>query len=325
MMSAEPTFASPAGALAIRARSVGYRYAGAPLPALQDVSFEVPAAEIFGLLGPNGAGKSTLLGILSGSLIAQNGEITIAGERLTKRARTIKRLSAVVPQEYAFYESLSGRQNLDYFGSVFGLSRAERAERKAKAVEICRLEEHLERKAGQYSGGLKRRLNLAIGLLNAPKILYLDEPTVGIDAESRRYIIDAVRALKAMGTTIVYTSHYMEEVEALCDSVAVIDRGRLVLHERMDTLLRREGAQSLQITLREPKPDLAAVLAPFAATHVDHKVWSLAIAQERIAEVLDAVRNSGAAIERLQYGVSRLEKIYLDLLLSGERAVEVAS
>jgi ABC-2 type transport system ATP-binding protein len=325
MSAADPTLPATANVPAISARSIGYRYADAPVLALQDVSFEVPAAEIFGLLGPNGAGKSTLLGILSGSLDAQHGEITIAGDRLTTRAKHIKRLSAVVPQEYAFYESLSGRQNLDYFGSVFGLSRAERAEREAKAVDICQLGEHLDRTAGQYSGGLKRRLNLAIGLLNAPKILYLDEPTVGIDAESRRYIIDAVRSLKDLGTTIVYTSHYMEEVEELCDSVAVIDHGRLVLHERMENLLRREGAQSLQITLREASPRLESALAPFDAAHVGHKIWSLSIPAERIAEVLDVLRNHGAHVDRLQYGVSRLEKIYLDLLLSGARDAEVAS
>jgi ABC-2 type transport system ATP-binding protein len=317
MVQHATTSHSADAAPAISARSLGYRYADSGAPALEDVSFTVPAAEIFGLLGPNGAGKSTLLGLLSGSLDAQQGEITIAGEKLTKRARHIKRLSAVVPQEYAFYESLSGRQNLDYFGSVFGLSRAELAERSARAVEICRLEEHLQRRAGQYSGGLKRRLNLAIGLLNAPKILYLDEPTVGIDAESRRFIMDAVLGLKALGTTIVYTSHYMEEVEELCDSVAVIDQGRLVLQERMENLLRREGGQSLQFTLREPDPTLASVLEPFAATHVDHRVWTLAVPSERLPEVLSVLQRRGMSFERLQYGVSRLEKIYLDLLLRG--------
>ena len=315
---------SPAD-VAICARAVSYRYADALQPALQDVSFDVPRAEIFGLLGPNGAGKSTLLGILSGSLIGQAGEITIAGERLSQRARGIKRLSAVVPQEFAFYESLTGRQNLDYFGSVFGLSRVERDERRAKAVEICRLETHLDRTAGHYSGGLKRRLNLAIGLLNAPKILYLDEPTVGIDAESRRYIIDAVLALKALGTTIVYTSHYMEEVEELCDSVAVIDHGRVVLQERMEKLLRREGGQTLQLTLREPNAMVATILESFRPTHSDAKVWSLTIEPSRIHEVLGALERQGVQFDRLQYGVSRLEKIYLELLLRDAPKVEVVA
>lgn len=320
-----PTTAAASDAFAIRAREISYCYADAPRPALHGVSFEVPTGEIFGLLGPNGAGKSTLLGILSGSLEVQSGEVAIAGEKLTRRSRRIKQLSAVVPQEYAFYESLSGRQNLRYFGRVFGLARAELDERLARAVEICRLEDQLNRTAGQYSGGLKRRLNLAIGLLNAPKILYLDEPTVGIDAESRRYVIDAVLALKALGTTIVYTSHYMEEVEELCDCVAVIDGGRLVLQERMENLLRREGGQTLQITLPEPNPSLHGVLAPFGITNFDHKVWTVSVAADRLAEVLAALDRHGVKFDRLQYGVSRLEKIYLDLLLHGSMKDEEAA
>jgi ABC-2 type transport system ATP-binding protein len=314
----------PAQTPAISAHGISYCYAGATTPALQDVSFDVPAGEIFGLLGPNGAGKSTLLGILSGSLTAQNGEITIAGERLTGSARAIKQLSAVVPQEYAFYESLTGRQNLDYFGSVFGLARARLAERRASAVEICRLQEHLDRPASEYSGGLKRRLNLAIGLLNAPKILYLDEPTVGIDAQSRRFIIEAVHALKNAGTTIIYTSHYMEEVEELCDSVAVIDHGRLVICDRMENLLRREGGQTLQITLATPRPELTDVLAPFGATHVDHREWMLQIAADRLPALLQTLTGRGIAIDRMQYGVSRLEKIYLQLLLGGSQIEDAA-
>ena len=153
------------------------------MDALHDINIDVPRGEIFGLLGPNGAGKSTLLGLLSGSLSLQGGSIVIGGEPLPRRARQVKRISAMVPQEYAFYESLTGQQNLDYFGSVFGLSSTQREQRAIKAVAVCRLEDDIGRIAGDYSGGLKRRLNLAIGLLNEPQILYLDEPTVGIDAQ----------------------------------------------------------------------------------------------------------------------------------------------
>jgi ABC-2 type transport system ATP-binding protein len=320
-MNAEASnIASPAAAHAITVRDVRYRYAHAALDALQSVSIDIPSGQIFGLLGPNGAGKSTLLGLLSGSLAIQSGSVVIAGEPLPRRAREVKRISAMVPQEYAFYESLTGQQNLDYFGSVFGLSRKQREQRCAKAMEICRLDNDLPRTAGDYSGGLKRRLNLAIGLLNEPKILYLDEPTVGIDAESRRYILDAVLALKAIGTTIVYTSHYMEEVEQLCDSVAVIDHGRVVLQDRVANLLRREGGQSLQITLATSTPEtstpnVVAVLQSFAATRIDDKTWKMTLPRERLPEVLATLERAGALIERMQYGVSRLEEIYLGLLL----------
>jgi len=309
--------AASIGGPVISVRGVSYRYAHAAADALHDIGMEIPHGEIFGLLGPNGAGKSTLLGLLSGSLALQSGAVVIAGEPLPRRARAVKRISAMVPQEYAFYETLTGHQNLRYFGSVFGLSRRRLDEQCAIVIEVCRLQEDAHRTAGDYSGGLKRRLNLAIGLLNEPQILYLDEPTVGIDAQSRRYILDAVYALKARGTTIVYTSHYMEEVERLCDCVAVIDHGRVVLQERMDNLLRREGGESLHITLSAPNPSLEALLQPFGATHVDHKRWKLTLPRERLAHVLADMERSGADIERMQYGVSRLEEIYLELLLHG--------
>jgi ABC-2 type transport system ATP-binding protein len=319
-MNAEaPSITSSAAAHAINVRAVSYRYAHAALEALREVSMDIPRGEIFGLLGPNGAGKSTLLGLLSGSLALQGGAIVIAGEPLPRRARHAKRISAMVPQEYAFYESLTGRQNLNYFGSVYGLSRKQREQRCERAVQVCRLQDELHRPAGDYSGGLKRRLNLAIGLLNEPQILYLDEPTVGIDAESRLYILDAVHALKSQGTTIVYTSHYMEEVERLCDSVAVIDHGRVVLQERMENLLRREGGESLHITLSEADQNVESVLRPFAATHVEFKSWKLTLPRERLPEVLSALERAGARVERMQYGVSRLEEIYLELLLGGSR------
>ncbi len=317
-MTAE--LANPAASIGgpvISVRGVNYRYAHAAADALHDIGMEIPHGQIFGLLGPNGAGKSTLLGLLSGSLALQSGAVVIAGEPLPRRARAVKRISAMVPQEYAFYETLTGQQNLRYFGSVFGLSRRRLDERCAIVVEVCRLQEDAHRAAGDYSGGLKRRLNLAIGLLNEPQILYLDEPTVGIDAQSRRYILDAVHALKARGTTIVYTSHYMEEVERLCDCVAIIDHGRVVLQERMDNLLRREGGEFLHITLSAPNPSLEALLQPFGATHVDHKSWKLTLPRERLAHVLADIERSGAHIERMQYGVSRLEEIYLELLLHG--------
>src|SRR5690606_22136131 len=236
-------------------------------------------------------------------------------ERLTKSARNIKRLSAVVPQEYAFYESLSGRQNLDYFGSVFGLSRALLAERKAKAVDVCRLEEHLDRPAGQYSGGLKRRLNLAIGLLNEPEILYLDEPTVGIDAQSRNFILEAIRKLKAGGMTIVYTSHYMEEVQAICDELAIVDHGRIVLQSRLSDLLDEQQA-ILDLSLREPASaaqlEQLSDLGECKAEERRLKIY-LDPMQSSIDHVLERIRAADLQPRQIQYGMNRLEDIYLSI------------
>ncbi len=151
-----------------------------------------------------------------------------------------------MPQDLAFYPALTGRENLKYFADVYGLSTAQWRQRLEYCVEVCRLDEVLEQRAARYSGGLKRRLNLAIGLLHAPRILYLDEPTVGIDARSRQVIVAAIKALRAAGTTLVYTSHYMEEIEAICDTLAVIDHGRVVARGTTADLVRDADAAPTQ-------------------------------------------------------------------------------
>jgi len=299
---------------AIAVRGVTHRYRGATEDALYGIDLQIPRGSIFGLLGPNGAGKSTLLNLLSGSLALQRGESAIGD---TPTGGDIRSITAIVPQEYAFYEDLSGRENLEYFAGVCGLTRQRAAERIAQCAELCRLSAVLAQRAGHYSGGLKRRLNLAIGLLNAPHILYLDEPTVGIDAESRQYIVDAIHALRSTGITIVYTSHYMEEVEKLCDTLAIVDQGRIVAQDSMDALLQREGGRALHLRLKTPMPALQDALAAYQAEHSDFRHWQLELPVEQLSAVLQLLAAHGAQIERLQYGISRLEKIYLQLLANG--------
>jgi ABC-2 type transport system ATP-binding protein len=304
---------------AISVRDVAYRYRDAPKNALNAINFDIERGSIFGLLGPNGAGKSTLLSLLSGSLALQSGEIVVAG---ASSARDIKSISAIVPQEYAFYEDLSARENLNYFAGVCGLSPQRAAERIERCAQMCRLTDVLEQRAGHYSGGVKRRLNLAIGLLNEPQILYLDEPTVGIDAESRQYIVDAIHDLRSTGITIVYTSHYMEEVEKLCDALAIIDQGRVVVKESMDSLLQRGSGRTLNVRLKEPLPSLLDALKPYGAEHVDHRHWQLELTADQLPAALGILATHGAEIERLQYGISRLEKIYLQLLANGDAGAD---
>lgn len=307
----------PAAAAVIEVRGLGYRYPGADSAALKGIDLDVPRGSTFGLLGPNGAGKSTLLSILTGLLPAPPGSVRIAGFDSARDGAAIRAISALVPQEYAFYPALSGRENLEFFAGVYRLDRAQRRQRLDYAAQVCRLHDVLERRAETYSGGVKRRLNLAIGLLNAPQILYLDEPTVGIDATSRQTIAAAIQALRADGTTVVYTSHYMEEVETLCDTLAVIDRGRVVIQDRMERLLQRSGGKQLHVLLQAaPTPALQQALALWEPVATQPLRWSLTLAEgaAQLPAMLALLAQHGAVVEQLQFGISRLEQVYTTLL-----------
>jgi ABC-2 type transport system ATP-binding protein len=196
---------------------------------LDGISLRINEGELFGLLGANGAGKTTLISILNGLLPYKSGDVKICGKDLKTQIRSIQKEAALIPQTLAFYPNLSARENLDYFGSLYGLKGAKLQSKIDEVIEITSLQKVQNRFAKHYSGGLKRRLNIAIGLLHEPKIIYFDEPTVGIDPQSRNYILQMIRRInKEKNTTIVYTSHYMEEVAFLCDKVAVIDAGKVL-------------------------------------------------------------------------------------------------
>jgi len=197
------------------------------LKALDGLSLEIKKGSIFGLLGVNGAGKSTILSILNGLTTIDNGEIKVFGLDLKKDIRKIKKISSIVPQNLAFYEQLTVKENLEFFKNVQNGT----FESYEKAVHVNALENILNQKASTISGGQKRRLNIAIGLLNNPKIIYFDEPTVGIDTKSRNEILESIKDYKKLGITVVYTSHYMNEVEMICDEVAIISHGKLVTQE----------------------------------------------------------------------------------------------
>ncbi len=308
--------ATAAGAPFIRVEGVAHAYRGGARPALAGVSFAVAQGTCFGLLGPNGAGKSTLFGLLTGVLKLQQGEISVGGVSARADVKAMRAQGALAPQDLAFYPDLTGRQNLDFFAGAYRLDKAIWRERLAQAVEVCQLAEVLNQRAETYSGGLKRRLNLAIALLNAPRVLYLDEPTVGIDARSRRMIVDAIAALKAGGATIIYTSHYMEEVEALCDSIAVIDQGRVRALGPINDVLRAHGQSALELTLAAPASEtLRAQLAAVGARWKDSRSADIPAADaQALTRALETLTQSGAAIAHMQYGVARLEQAYLRLI-----------
>ena len=207
-------------------------YKGADDPALKGISLVVPEGEIFGLLGPNGAGKTTTINILCGTLGATSGKIKISGRDSLQHREEIKHMIGVVPQDIALYPTLTARENLLFIGSMYGLKGKHLKERVNQCLSVFGLEKFGHRPIQTYSGGMKRRINLIAGILHKPSILFLDEPTVGIDVQSRMVIIEYLKQLNAEGTTIIYTSHYMEEAEILCSSIAIIDHGKIITQGR---------------------------------------------------------------------------------------------
>jgi len=196
---------------------------------LDNVSFVIKDGDIFGLIGPNGAGKSTLINIMTGILKANNGEVSIGGYSISKDPLKAKALIGLIPQELALMEPLSAYDNLEYFGAFYGLGGKLLKERIKGALDVTGLSDRKNEKVKKFSGGMKRRLNLAIGIMHGPKVLIMDEPTVGVDPQSRNYIFEFVKKInKENNTTIIYTSHYMEEVEQLCNTIFILDEGKEV-------------------------------------------------------------------------------------------------
>jgi len=208
---------------------LGKRYPGEKADALNGVSFHVARGEIFGLLGPNGAGKTTAMSILSGLMRPGRGTVRILGESPFKRSLRVKRAMGLVPQEIALYPSLTVVENFRYFGSLHGLRGPRLKERIHTCLHTVVLSDHARRRVSTLSGGMKRRANLGIALLHQPQVMILDEPTVGVDVETRKIILDRLEAFSRDGMTLIYASHYMEEVQRLCTRAAILDRGEILV------------------------------------------------------------------------------------------------
>lgn len=197
------------------------------ITAVDDLSFNVKKGEIFGFLGPNGAGKSTTLNVITTLIGCDKGEITIGGYNLKHNEKKIKALTGVVPQDVALFPTLSAFENVSFFSSLYGLSGSDLKDSVREALKFVGLGDHEKTRAGKMSGGMQRRLNIACGISHKPQLIIMDEPTVGVDAQSRELIMDSIRALRKNGATVIYTSHYMPEVQEICDRIAIIDNGRL--------------------------------------------------------------------------------------------------
>ena len=221
-------------------------YSGNTHPAVDNLSLTIEKGEIFGLLGPNGAGKTTTINILCGLRNFDCGELQICGFSVKNEMKKIKPLIGVVPQDIALYPALTAHENLKIFGGIYGLKKKALNERVDELLELFGLEKSKNRCIAQYSGGMKRRVNLIAGLLHCPQLLFLDEPTVGIDVQSRRVILENLTEINKAGTTIVYTSHHLNEAENFCTSIALIDDGKVICQGEPKQLITQNNAATLE-------------------------------------------------------------------------------
>ncbi len=289
------------------------------LVAVDGISFQATAGAVFGLLGPNGAGKSTTLGCISGLLKPTAGRISVLGHDVVSDARESKRALGVVPQELAIYEDLSARDNLLYWGGAYGLTGPDAQRRVQEVLERVGLADRAKEPVKGYSGGMKRRLNFACGIVHAPKVLLLDEPTVGVDPQSRVRLLDLVRQLAADGVCVLYTTHYMEEAESLCDSLAIVDHGRIVVSGTLEELRAEIGERDLLRLSGEFDP--AAVresvgrLEGVEVVQAEAEALTLAAprASSRLPELLDAVQAGGGAIRETTLTRPNLESLFIKL------------
>ena len=231
---------------AIHIEDVFFQYPGQDKPFLQNFNLTVQQGERFGLFGPNGSGKTTLMLLMTGLLSSQKGEILLLGNNIQKNDASVKKLFGFVPQDFSFYQELSPAENLQYFGALSGLTKNEIKEKTNFLLGILGLMNERNTPVKKFSGGMKRRVNLAIGVIHNPMILFLDEPTVGVDVQTRTAIIDYLKELNKNGTTLIYTSHQLVEAEELCDHIALVDDGKIIAQDSLETLLSQYGHGALE-------------------------------------------------------------------------------
>ena len=291
------------------------------LVAVKGISFSVAEGEIFSLLGPNGAGKSTTISVLSTLFPPTSGEATVCGHSVTREAMAVKRSIGVVPQEIALYEDLSALENLHFWGQMYGLSGKALSARVDEVLQQIGLQDKAKARIKTYSGGMKRRVNIGVGLLQKPRLLFMVEPTVGIDPQSRRAILDSVKALNREGMTILYTTHYMEEAQELSDRVGIIDHGELIALGTQAELTRQVGEMDtlvLHLGEQEDPSALAAALegmdGVLQATATDHEVSLVTpAAEEVLASVVTRANELGMRIHSLDMREPNLEAVFLHL------------
>jgi ABC-2 type transport system ATP-binding protein len=281
--------------------------------ALNGIDLTIREGAITGFLGPNGAGKTTLVSILTGIIKKNSGQVSINGMDLDRDLNEIKSISSIVPQSLAFYPLLTAYENLEYFGVLYGLSGKKLRDRIDFSIEVASLQPFIKKRTGKFSGGMQRRLNLAIGLLNDPKVLYLDEPTVGVDAQSRKYMLEMIRKINLEHhTTILYASHYMNEIEQVTDEVVIIDNGSIVLNDTTQAILSSGSTMIIQVdkvpdSLKERLQGLQGIQATLDSILIDRTDMFYS----NFIQVLTLLRDSRLIILNMNYNSNKLEEIYL--------------
>jgi ABC-2 type transport system ATP-binding protein len=289
------------------------------LRAVDGVSFTVTKGEVYGLLGPNGAGKTTIMSMLSGLLTPDEGRILVDSVDLAAKPLEVKAQLGVVPQEPALYENLSARENLRFWGGLYGLTGAKLAQAVDRVLDLVGLKDRANDPVKQYSGGMKRRINLALGLVHAPRAVLMDEPTVGIDPQARLNILEAVKQVAASGTTVIYTTHYLEEVEQLCDRIAIMDHGKILAEGTLDELKSRVGSRDV-VTIRgsfEPAAVLPRLdtLSGVQVTTAEsgRLVLSVEGSGRGAVDLLSRVLADGLAIDGISIQPPSLNTLFLNL------------
>lgn len=305
----------------VEVRNLTKRYLPENVLAVDDVSFDIQQGEIFSLLGPNGAGKTTTISMLSCLIAPSGGDALVAGHSVAREPMKVKQAIGVVPQEIALYNALSARENLVFWGRMYGMGGAELKRRVDEVLEQVGLEDRAKSRVGTYSGGMKRRVNIAVGLLHRPQLIFMDEPTVGIDPQSRRNILDTVKDLNRQGMTVLYTTHYMEEAHELSDRVGIIDHGKLIALGTQKELTELVGEhETLRLHLAEdqaPEP-LADALRPLPdviqVSAVDHEVILIVPeAEDALPLAIAAANELGIKVRSVDMEEPTLEAVFLHL------------